>query len=250
MRTLWLIFLFWMSFVQNLKYPYQNYGDRREGIVPKRRLVAGERLDLIAAQIENLERVPTGLTPNRYKLGFYLIDSTRLKIEVREFEHSYKMQPTREIYPPGLNVFAWPSEIPMYYGIVLANLLPISVDRKPEGNTIVPIILYYNRPYNSEMRYIFSFEAYKPISVLEYKIVDTHERLIFTKRLQDLREIIHLHWNGRDLNNVPVASGVLRLNVRACFRPPPGASVSPCITLNYKFYHVPDLLRQEFRVVN
>lgn len=149
MRTIYLIPLFWMIIVQEPKYKYKNYGDRREGIVPRTQLVTGEKLDLIAAKIENLEKVPTGSIPSQYRLGFYLAESARLKIEVREFEHSYKMQPTLKIYPPGCDAFKWPSKIPLHYGIDLDRLFPLSEIRGSGGSTIVPIVLFYERPFQS-----------------------------------------------------------------------------------------------------
>jgi len=246
MRIIWFTVLFWMLLIQEPDYPYKKYADRKEGIIPPRHLVAGEKLDLIAAKIENLEKVPTGSIPSQYRLGFYLTETARLKLEVREFEHYYKMQPIQEVYPPGPNIFKWPSKIPLHYGIDLAELFPLSEIWGSGGSTLVPIVLYYERPFNPEMTYKFSFAAYKPISVLEYKIEDRHERLIFTRKLQDLSDkIIHIQWNGRDINNKPVASGLLRLNIKATFKPPPGSIEYKTVTLNYQFYHFAELLWQE-----
>ncbi len=246
MHIIWFTVLFWMLLIQQPEYPYKKYQDRKEGILPKKQLVAGEKLVLISAAIENFERVPTGFITNEYKLGFYLKESARVKIEVQEFEHYYKMQPIQEAYLSGPNIFKWPSKIPLHYGIDLADLFPLAEIRGSGRSILVPIVLYNERPYNPEMSYRFSFEAYKTISVLEYTIVGSQEKLIFAGKLKDLKDkIIHVQWNGRDTNNRPVASGLLSLNVKATFKPPPGSVEYKTVTLNYPFYHFADLLRQK-----
>lgn len=234
-------------YAQKPRYPYKKYESRKEGIVKKKQLVAGEKLVLISAAIDNFESRPKK-DAAVYNLGFYLKESARVKIEVREFENYYKMQPLRIVYPPGPNSFSWPSTIPRYYEIALEDLFALAKIRGSGSNLILPIVLYYEKPQNPDMSYRFCFIPYKTINLLEYKIYNLlSKQLIFTKTLKDLprEKIICVRWNGKDKNNNPVVSGLLNLNIKATFKAPPGSVIHKTVTLNYQFYHFANLIKHE-----
>ena len=229
---------------QTLKYPYKKYQDRKEGLIKKKTLVAGEKLVLISATMENQEKIPKNIT--KYNLGFYLKDSAKIKIEVREFDHYYKMEPLQNKYRIGIQTFSWPSEIPGYYNINLIDLFPLAKISCPGIFKIVPIVLYYEQPSSPDLIYRFGFIPNNTIKQLEYNIYRTDkDEPIFTGMLKELikDKIFHIRWNGKDNQNNPVATDPLILNIKATFKSSPGSEIRREVTLNYHFYHFADLLR-------
>jgi len=92
-------------YAQNTRYPFKEYADRKEGIIKKETLVAGEKLLLISAVIENREPLPAGNTSS-CNLKFYLKNTARVSIEIWEYDKSYKMVPFLKSYPAGLTKFS------------------------------------------------------------------------------------------------------------------------------------------------
>ena len=231
---------------QTPTYPYKKYNNRKEGLVPKKTLVAGEKLVLISSSLENQETIPPNISS--YSLGFYLEDSAKLKLEVREFNHYYKMEPLQDKYQPGIQTFSWPSEIPNYFHINLVDLFPLARISGAGILKIVPIVLYYENPKSNDLIYRFGFIPNNTIKELEYSIYKSDEdKPVFTGTLKDLisERIFHIQWNSKDNQNHPVPSGLLILNIKATFRSTPGSEVKKVVTLNYQFYHVVDFFRQK-----
>lgn len=232
---------------QSKNYPYKKYKDRKEGLIKKKTLVAGEKLVLVGAAIDNSENIPANSQPAEYKLGFYLEEPTRVKIEVREFGSYYKMQPIQVSYKQGSNTFSWPSEIPLYYGIGLKDLYPLAKIRGRGTSKIVPIVLYHKNPESAEMSYSFAFIPNKAITELEYNILKSgSSEPVFNGKLMDLlrEKIFYLRWSGKDMSGKPVASDSFVLTLKATFQPPPGSADFKTLTLSYRFYHFADLLKQ------
>ena len=231
---------------QTLKYPYKKYEDRKEGLIKKKTLVAGEKLVLISTSIENQEIIPKNVTS--YNLGFYLKDSANIKIEVREFDYYYKMEPLQNKYSPGIQTFSWPSEIPDYYKINLIDLFPLAKISGSRIFKIVPIVLYYEQPRSADLIYRFGFIPNHTIKQLEYNIYrPNQDEPIFTGILKELikDKIFHIRWNGKDNQNNPIPTESLILNVKATFKSSPGSEIRREVTLNYHFYHFADLLQQK-----
>lgn len=227
------------------EYPYKKYENRKEGLVPKKTLVAGEKLVLISASIENKEVIPKNAT--LYSLGFYLKDSSKIKMEVREFDHYYKMEPLQDKYQPGIQTFSWPSEIPNYYNINLVDLFPLARISGAGILKIVPIVLYHNNPRSTDLIYRFGFIPNNTIKELEYSIYQSgKDEPLFIGKLRDLvsEKIFHIQWNSKDNQNRRVPTGPLILNIKATFRSAPGSEVRREVTLNYQFYHVADFFKQ------
>ncbi len=230
-------------YAQDNKYAYQQYDDRKEGIIKSSQLVAGERLVLVAATIANNEPLPQQ-NGNQYHLGFYLKDSAKLSIEVWEFEKRYKMEPLENKWNSGLQQFAWSPEIPRYYNIALKDLFPLAKIAGSHNQKIIPVVLYYVKPQDTEVSYYFYFVAQDEVSTLTYKIYDTQTetpRLVFSDTLSDLRahERIRVRWRGKDRNNLAVKSGWYSLLLEAKFK------VRPPVTSEYQFYHHTGLLQEE-----
>ena len=233
---------------QDSKYPYKKYKDRKEGLIKKKKLVAGEKLVLISAAVENIEKISADSKPSQYNLGLYLNESACLQIEVREFDVYYKMQPLQFNYKRGVNIFSWPAEIPMYYNIGLNNLYPLAKTRGADKIRIVPILLFYQKPQSTGVIYIFSLIPNKTIKELEYNIHRPEQQeYVYTAKLNDLLKdkIFQIRWNGMDSQNKPVTSGLLTLNIKATFKSSPGSEIRKEVTLNYHFYHFADLLKQK-----
>jgi len=231
---------------QTPKYPYKKYEDRKEGLIKKKTLVAGEKLVLISTSIANQEIIPQNVTS--YKLGFYLKDSANIKIEVREFDHYYKMEPLQNKYRPGIQTFSWPSEIPDYYRINLNDLFPLAKISGPEIFKIVPIVLYYEQPRSADLIYRFGFIPKNTIKQLEYNIYRPNQNEpLFTGTLKELirDKIFHIRWNGKDHQNNPVPTAWIILNIKAKFKSPPGSEIRREVTLNYHLYHFTDFLKQK-----
>lgn len=230
---------------QTIEYPYKKYKDRKEGLIKKKTLVAGEKLVLISASIENKEVIPKNAT--LYSLGFYLKDSSKIKMEVREFDHYYKMEPLQDKYQPGLQTFSWPSEIPNYYNINLVDLFPLARISGAGILKIAPIMLYYENPKSTDLIYRFGFIPNNTIKKLEYSIYQSGKNEpLFIGNLRDLvrEKIFHIQWNSKDNQNCPIPSGLLILNIKATFKSTPGSEVKREVTLNYQFYHVADFFKQ------
>lgn len=227
------------------KYPYKKYENRKEGIIANRRqLVAGERLVLISAAIENLELSENVEKSEAYNLGFYLKEPARVKIVVREFDKNYKMEPLKKDYSSGPASFPWPSTIPQHYNIALQDLHPFGEIRDSQEKFIIPIVLFYNEPRNLGVNYRFGFIPYKTVSILKYNIYRfANKELIYSGELTNIpsETTTFLQWNGQDLQNNDAASGLFVLNVQATFRPAPGSVNFRTVTLNFNFYHFPDL---------
>ena len=225
------------------KFPYKKYGDRKEGlIINKKKLVSG-KVNLISALLENQEIIHDENIP-QYNLGFYSSDSAKIKIEVWEYNHYYKMEPLRKTYNPGIHTFSWPSAIPLYYDIGLNDLFPLAKTRGSEGQKIIPIILYYQKPHAPSINYKFSLISNTTIIALEYKIYKlASNEPIFTARRKDLPgdKIFHIRWNGKDNQNNPVPTDLLILNIKATFK----SKIRREVILNYHFYHFADLLKQK-----
>lgn len=227
-------------------YPYKKFENRKEGLIKKKTLVAGEKLVLISTSIENQEIIPNNVTS--YNLGFYLNDSAKIKIEVREFEHYYKMEPLQNNYGPGIQTFSWPSEIPGYYKINLIDLFPLAKISGSGIFKIVPIVLYYEQPSSADLFYRFGFIPNNTIKQLEYNIYRLKQKEpIFTCILKELikDKIFYIRWNGKNNQNNPVPTDPLILNIKATFKSTPGREIRREVTLNYHFYHFVDLLKQK-----
>jgi hypothetical protein len=231
---------------QTPTYPYKKYENRKEGLVAKKTLVAGEKLVLISASMENQEIVPKNVAS--YNLGFYLKDSAKIKIEVREFDRYYKMEPLQDEYKPGIQTFSWPSEIPIYYNIGLTDLFPLAKISGAGILEIIPIVLYYEHPRSPDLIYRFGFIPNNAIRVLEFNIYKSgRNEPLFTGTLKDLltEKVFHILWSGKDNQNNPVPSGLHVLNIKATFKSAPGSEVKKEVTLNYHFYHFADLFKQK-----
>jgi len=232
-------------YAQNKKYPFKEYANpnRMEGI-QREQLVAGERLLIISATIESSESLPAG-NISSYNLKFYVKDRAQVSIDVWEYDKSYEMAPFLKAYPAGLAKYSWPPEIPLYFKIALKDLCPIAKTVDERLPIYLPIALYYT---NAELRgqfYNFGFIPLKSITTLEYafySLSSTHP--VHSGRMKDIRkdQKIFIQWNGTDLSNRMMDSGLFELVITATYIPKPGTKQRAPITTKYRFYHQRDLL--------
>jgi len=233
-------------YAQGTKYSFKEYADRKEGIIKKEQLVAGERLLLISAAIENSEPLPVG-NISSYNLKFYLQDTARVNIEVWEFEKSYKMAPFLKSCPAGLTTFSWSSEIPQYYKIALKDLFPLAKTLDAARPTYLPIALYYAKPELRGQYYSFGFVPLKSITALEYKFYKAQSiNPIHSGKFRNIKkdQKFFLRWNGRNQNNQMADSGLYTLMIIATYTPKPGTPTKPPVTTQYQFYHYLELLQR------
>jgi len=233
-------------YAQNTKYSFKKYTDRQEGVIKKEQLVAGERLLLISAAIENNEPLPAENILS-YNLKFYLQDTARVNIEVWEFEKSYKMTPFLKSYPAGLATFSWPSEILQYYKITLKDLFPLAKTSDAVRPTYLPIAFYYANPELRGQYYSFSFVPLKSITTLEYKFYKAQSiNPIHSGKLRAIKkdQKIFIQWNGRNQNNQMADSGLFTLMITATYTPKPGTRPMPPVTTQYQFSHYLELLKR------
>ena len=248
-----ITFLFWLIFMISgvmpltshdnklyAQYTSQKRGDRKEGIIKKRQLVAGERLTLVGAAIDLIEPLPANKIPDEFNLGVYLQESTKVKIEVREFKEYYKMQPLKMTYNSGKTTFSWPAKIPHHYNINLGDLYPLAKIRQAGKTKILPIALFYDKPRSTEVNYKFCFSPQKSIARLEYKIYQTQTgRLIFSGEMTDLLRdrIFCIRWNGKNSSNRSIKNGLYTLVVKATFVRAPGRATAKTVAVDTEFYH-------------
>jgi len=235
-------------YAQDNKYLFKEYADpdRMEGIVRKEQLVAGEKLLLISATIENSEPMPAA-DISSYNLKFYVKDTTQVSIEVWEYDNSYKMSPFLKSFPAGLAKYSWPPEIPLYFKITLKDLFPLAKTVDAGLPTYLPIALYYTNAGLAGQFYSFGFIPLKSITTLEYAFYSLSSiNPVHSGRTKDLRRgrKIFIQWNGNDSNNKMTDSGLYTLVVTATYTPQPGTRQKPPITTKYRFYHLSDLLEK------
>jgi len=235
-------------YAQDKKFPLKEYADpnRMEGIARKEQLVAGERLLIISATIENSDSLPAGRI-SFYNLKFHVKDSAKVSIEVWEYDQSYKMAPFLKSYPAGLAKYSWPPEIPLYFKIALKDLLPLAKTMEAVPPTYLPIALYYTDAEWRGQFYSFGFTPLKSVTTLEY----TFCRLpsndpIHSGRMKDIRrgQKIFIQWNGKDSSNKTAVSGLYKLVIAATYTPKPGTRARPPITTEYRFHHQADLMEK------
>ena len=229
------------------KYPYENYGDRKEGIVKSRELVGGEKIELVSASVENNESTST--SPSHYNLVFYSPDTSHIRLVVREFENLYRMEPIFRTFPVGLRKFSWPSQIPLYYEIPIAKLSPFAEVVGSAGEKIIPVLIYNTEPKDINLRYRFCYVPQLAVSALEYTIYESNSlSLVYTgaprKNLDKEKEEC-LDWDGKDKNNNMVKNGWYYWAIKVTFKPAPGEN-PVSINLNHQFYHYAEILKSTF----
>jgi len=229
-------------YAQDGPYAYAAFNDRKEGILKKRELVAGEKLVLVAAAIANNEAPPpTGNSP--YRLGFYLPGPAKVKVQIWEFGKQYKMEPLKKQWQSGPNQFAWSPEIPRYFNIAVKDLLPMARMTESPEQEIVPVVLYYRRPEGAVVSYQFYVVALDEIVALTYKIYNLQAEppvLVYIAVLQNLPAHQHLKvpWHGKDQNHRATASGKYGLFLEARFK-------RGTVAAEYTFYHHARLLQEK-----
>ena len=231
------------SFGQETPYPYQDYGDRKEGILPySAKLVAGEKIELITAAIESVES-PSAAISDRCSLGFYSHSNSEIEIKVREIDAHYLMEPRQRWFDSGLQTYSWPATIVDYCQIKLLDLLPLGELLTPGKKQIVPIFIYRGKPLAEEVNYRFGFSALKSVRELTYEIFRGEElESLNHGQLHNLRanEIFYVLWNGRNSKDEPLASGLYTLSIQVRFQSLPG-QLPNVVTLNLEFYHFREL---------
>ncbi len=218
------------------EYYIHQYEDRLEGIIKETKLVSGEQLTLLSAVIENKETLASPFPPC-YQLAFFLDKPASLNVDVKASNHSYLMHPLREDYNQELNIFSWPSIIPLHFGISINALSVVAELYTDEPNTVVPVVLYANNPVIESLKYNFCFHTTNTIDVLFYRIYHANsQRLVYEGQLSDLDfdQLFYIHWSGCDMQKNAQHSGWYYLNIEAIIS-------NQIVTLQYKFYHHHDL---------
>lgn len=232
-------------YAQIPEYPYKRYQDRKEGIVQPRQQVAGEKLVLVSATIESSESAKEENNPN-YNLAFYLDDTLQVKVVVQEFLNSYRMEPLQRKYPPGLNQFSWPSEIPRHFEIGIRDLSPLAEVLGSGGQRIVPVLLFDMEPTKPVVAYRFCFVPLRAINMLQYRLYPMNSlEFIYTDIRKDLavEEKFCIYWNGKNIANKTVNDGLYNLVIEATFKAHPGEMVGK-VTSKYLFYHRAEILKE------
>ncbi len=226
------------------KFPYENYGDRKEGIVKSKELVGGQKIELVSASIETEE--PASISASHYNLAYYSPDSFRIRLVVREFENLYRMEPIFSTFPAGLRKFSWPSQIPLYYKIPITKLSPFAEVAGSAGEKIIPVLIYNTEPQDISLRYRFCYVPHLAVLVLEYEIYESnHLSPVYTgtpRRDLDKEKVECLDWDGKDKNNKMVKDGWYYWAIKVTFKPAPGGNPI-IINLNHQFYHYAEILK-------
>lgn len=229
---------------QEPKYPYKAYQDRKEGIVNERQLVAGEKLVLVSAAIAHEKAAPKSEAQS-YSVVFYLPSESRLKVVLREYSKSYKLELLQKEFPSGVFRYSWPAEIPRFYKIALSDLQPLVKVSEPGSQKVVPPVLFDEQLGGKEVRYSFSFLPYHDIGAAEFNVypAETLEP-IYSGSLKDLEaeKEFYIDWLGTDKKGVTAKSGLYTLVVTATFNARPGTPATT-VTSKYQFYHTPDLFK-------
>jgi len=233
-------------YAQDARYPFKRYDDpkRKEGIIQSRKLVSGEeKLDLISAYIENDESKPPG-GASWYHLAFFVPETSQIRVVVQEPKNSYVMEPAQKVYPSGTFKFSWPSKIVDYYEIALTDLLPLAKVATSGDRRIVPLVLFYQKPQDPELRFNFCFIPYTAVSLIEYNIYESETlELIYSDSLSNLpaNDKVCLFWNGKNQENEKVKSSLYQITMEATFAPKLG-TLAKKVNSTYEFYLYNDLL--------
>ena len=228
------------------EYLYQKYEDRKEGILKEKKLVAGEKLELISAAVTSQE-APT--QSDQYCLTFFVEDSDHVQVVVQalvpQIQRLYKMEPIFTDYPNGLWTFCWPATIPTHYNLTLDKLLPLAKLRGASGIKIAPVLLYSGDNRNATPRYRFCVVPSGSVSTLNYHIYASNATTsIYSGSLRDLpsNEQAFLDWDGHDQTGTPLKSGWYKLIIEVTFKALPG--MNPRVgNFQYEFYHYTEIFR-------
>lgn len=230
-----------------IKYPYAKRNNRKEGIIErKRKLFGDQKIDLISASIVNLEATKNKI--ENYNCAFYVNEQSRIKLEIRELETNYKMEPLKKDYIADLHTFSWPSTIPLHYKIGLHDLLPLARILGARNTTVVPVVLYYDKPINSDVVYNFCILPQYRVKRLIYSIYEaTSNSFIFSNTLFNLprAKMQWLKWNGRNFKDEAIHDGNYYLSVRCLFSSRKSKKDNLELTWNYNFYHFSNLLNHK-----
>lgn len=227
------------------KYPYEPYENRYEGILAKK-LVAGERLVLLSAEIENIGS--SGKTDSVFSLEFFSYDTLSVRIEVWEHDKLYKMQPFVQNCLPGIHGFSWPAKIPIHYDINLADLSPIAKTIGMSGPIFLPIRFVESvRDNENNQKYVFTFLATKSIDSLAYSIYDFKSKLLQSGNFYDMskNQKIIVEWHGMTSDSTLAASGLYSIVVKAAYTPKPNILPKPPVTTRHDFFHRVEFFRAE-----
>ena len=117
-----------------------------------------------------------------------------------------------------------------------------------EMTTIVPLVLFRNRPVADSLVYIFCLIPQQPIERLVYKInTFKTDQLVYNSQLTELdqEQPFYIIWDGKDNGNTSQKSGWYYLNIEALFEPTLDDTLGTSVPINYKFYHKKELLESE-----
>lgn len=227
-------------------YPYQRYDDRKEGILREKKLVAGERLELISAAIAPQE-AQLETQPGDYRLAFFMDDSSRAQVVVQalvpEIQRLYKMEPIFTKNPKGMRTFSWPATIPKHYNLTLDKLLPLALVKSSAGGKIAPVLLYSQSRKDAAPRYRFCFVPSASVILLNYHIYETNATTpLYSSTMRDLlsEQPACLSWDGRTQNGAGVKNGWYRLVLEVTFKALPGANPRK-LSVQYEFYHYAEI---------
>ncbi len=231
------------------EYAYKRYEDRKEGILKEKKLVAGEKLELISAAIAPQE-AQSQTQPGQYHLAFFMEDSNRVQVVVQalvpEIQRLYKMEPLFITHPKGVRTFSWPATIPLHYNLGVDKLLPLAKVRGAAGGKIVPVLLYSQSRKDAAPRYRFCFVPSGNLSVLKYHVYEANAATpIYSGALRDLpgEQQVFLNWDGRNQKGAPVKSGWYKLILEATFKALPGANPRK-VSVQHEFYHYAEIFRK------
>jgi hypothetical protein len=129
-----------------LRYQYQNWGDRWEGIQAGYQ-VAGERLEIVSAKI--IADFPVAESPEKLFLGFFLDRPSKVAITVRLPDDNYWLEPIDETGRknfagrPGFNRFSWGARVVRYLRRNARDLHALAVIRRGgQAMPVLPVLLY------------------------------------------------------------------------------------------------------------
>ena len=202
--TLFLLFVLTQITLAEMDLPYQDRGDRYEGV--KLKPISGYDIELISALVNYTDSVDQ--IPERLKVKFCLDRHSKVYLTVRELDCKYyywmdKVKPPKPWQPGFKNLFEWPTKEVIRHldGLEIHDLgvlARLGKSGPAKAEQVAPVIFYHSRLPSKINGYLFTFRtnADARLNCEVYKEGDAKPVFIRIIRKQRAGRPFTIRWNS------------------------------------------------------
>lgn len=227
--------------IKNLDDSYQlredQYDLREEGIKSDRRqAVTSDRIALLSATIAT-DVLDSDSLPTVIHLGIYANRIANPDVSISYDPLLYYVNPIRDKWGPGFDVFSWPTEIMKRNLIPSNDLYARAVQVRQAERIIFPVCLYSQDVPGSVQQYKFVISPLRNMQVQYWIINANTEEIVVTGPRRNVREDdnLNINWICRDAQGKIVPDGDFVLKIRGSFRDRLGRR--RFVDISYQFLH-------------